>query len=77
MLQQVIDEPRIFATGFYDEDGVWFYTWERDREDAHYSYECANTHSTRTTHIRYSRPGQRYGEMYLIVYLAHGQLPPV
>lgn len=32
---------KVYAVGYYDEDGVFFYLWERCRPDEHYCYSLA------------------------------------
>lgn len=66
------NNPRVFEAGFYDDNGVWFATWERDWPDKEYNYGCAETFSFRPTHIRYTREGKVYGEMPISVYEIKG-----
>lgn len=60
---------RIFAVGFYDGEGVWFYTWERDREQD-YCYDLAASKSELIA--RFTRPGHVYGEAKLADVISSG-----
>lgn len=63
---------RIFAEGFYDDNGTWFYTWERGRENECYNYGCADTFDIRPTHIRYDRYPRVHGEITIEEYNKSG-----
>ena len=70
---QIEQEPRIIAAGFYDQGGVWFYTWEQARPGEVYSYDLASGWNKEI--IRYQAVGG-VKEMPAEQFLLHG-LPPV
>ena len=71
--RQPEEDPRIFATGFYDETGTWFYTWESHRQGEEYCYSLADVWGAPEAVIRY-RHLQREGagEITLSEYMAKG-----
>lgn len=68
--ERILNEERIFATGFYDSTGTWFYTWERSNPNADYSYYYVNGRGEEM--IRYSRCLRVHGEMSEREFLENG-----
>ena len=68
--QAIVNEHRIFAAGFYDEDGTWFYTWERDRPEEIYDYSLANGRGEEM--VRFSRCLDVHGEMSEAEFIQNG-----
>lgn len=62
-------DARVFAVGFYDGEGVWFYTWERDQEQD-YCYALAAGEGELIA--RFTRPGHVYGEAKLADVISGG-----
>lgn len=52
---------QIFAVGFYDADGTWFYVWERSRPDEDQDLTLAAPWERGELVARYSS-GESYGE---------------
>lgn len=65
-------DPRVSALGFYDSDGVWFYTWESCRAEE-YSYSLVNLWGTPKIMVRFRRLcREAAGEISLDEYRAQG-----
>lgn len=64
------NNERIFKAGFYDNDGVWFTTWERHWGNRNLS-SLANTYNYHPTYIRYYTD-TGYGEMTIKEYKKSG-----
>ena len=47
-------DPRVFALGFYDEDGAWFYTWEAHKQEE-YCYSLVNLWGSPEIVVRFRR----------------------
>lgn len=69
-MQDFTEDPRIYAAGFYDRRGIWFYTWERDFPGEWYSYGLADALDHSTKVLLYDE-----GEISLNEYIKFG-LPP-
>ncbi len=63
-MQDFTENPRVYAAGFYDNQGTWFYTWERNFPDKWYSYGLADTWDHSTKILRYDEGNEVSLEEY-------------
>lgn len=62
--------PSIFEVGFYDNDGTWFFIWERRYPEA--TYSCLYANGYNEPMVRFHRENRPAGEMTVADFVRNG-----